>query len=175
MVPLLGVLVCMGTGCALRTVPPIRFLPILGKEKTIETTDVLLRLLKDRDRAVRAGAVDLLGDLGQAGDKKLKKEVARVLGLAMKDRDPGLRVQVVQKLGCDGGHVRQQIPVQRPQGSSPVRPHRGSHRDRQPRAGDFCPYSRSASFGPTHPLSWPNSHSVNRPASEHRSSLTLPL
>ena len=100
MVPLLGVLVCMGTGCALRTVPPIRFLPILGKEKTIETTDVLLRLLKDRDRAVRAGAVDLLGDLGQAGDKKLKKEVARVLGLAMKDRDPGLRVQVVQKLGA---------------------------------------------------------------------------
>ncbi len=97
---MLGVLVCMGSGCALRTVPPIRFLPILGKEKTIETTDVLLQLLKDRDRAVRAGAVDLLGDLGQKDDKKLKKEVARVLGLAMKDRDPGLRVQVVQKLGA---------------------------------------------------------------------------
>jgi hypothetical protein len=98
-VSLLGVFVGLNSGCALRTVPPIRFLPILGKEKTVQTTDVLMRLLKDRDRAVRAGAVDLLGDLGQTDDKKLKKEVARVLGMAMKDRDPGLRVQVVQKLG----------------------------------------------------------------------------
>ena len=97
---LLSVSVLASTGCGLRTVPPIRFLPILGKEKAVQTTDVLTRLLKDRDRTVRAGAVDLLGELGQAGDKKDKKEVARVLGLAMKDRDPGLRVQVVQKLGA---------------------------------------------------------------------------
>ena len=97
---LLSVSVLASTSCGLRTVPPIRFLPILGKEKAVQTTDVLMRMLKDRDRSVRAGAVDLLGELGQTGDKNDKKEVARVLGLAMKDRDPGLRVQAMQELSA---------------------------------------------------------------------------
>ena len=99
-VPVLGILVWTNTGCALRSVPPVRFLPILGKEKSVETTDLLMRALKDRDRAVRAEAVDLLGILGQTGDKNTKKKVAVVLGMAMMDRDPGLRLQAIQKLGA---------------------------------------------------------------------------
>ena len=87
-------------GCGLRTVPPIRYLPLLGKEKEITTTALLIRALRDRDVAVRAEAVDLLGVLSQSGDKGTKKEVARVLGLALKDRDPGLRLQAVERLGA---------------------------------------------------------------------------
>jgi len=96
---LVGGVIWLTAGCSLRTVPPIRFVPLLGAEKTIDTTDLLMRALKDRDRAVRAEAVDLLGVLGQSGDNSTKKKVAQILGMAMKDRDPGLRVQIVQKLG----------------------------------------------------------------------------
>ena len=87
-------------GCGLRTISPIRFLPILGKEKEISTTDVLVRALKDRDVSRRAEAVDLLGLLSQGPDKGIKKEVARVLGMGLRDSDPGLRLQVVEKLGA---------------------------------------------------------------------------
>ena len=105
-IPFLGVLIWSSAGCALRTVPPVRFVPILGTEKSIDTTDLLMRALQDRDRAVRAEAVDLLGILGQqTGDKKTKVKVAHVLGIAMKDRDPGLRLQAVQKLGQMDGSV----------------------------------------------------------------------
>ena len=38
--------------------------------------------------------------LAQAGDNKTKIEVARVMGMALKDQDPGLRVQVVEGLGA---------------------------------------------------------------------------
>ena len=86
-------------GCGLRTVPPVRYLPILGKEKQIATTQVLVRALTDRDLDVRAQAVELLGTLATDGDKNVKQEAARVLGLALKDRDPGIRLQAVEKLG----------------------------------------------------------------------------
>ena len=87
------------TGCGLRTIPPIKWVPLFGKEKSVETTDVLVRALRDRDVAVRAEAVALLAVLGQNGDKGTKREVAYVLGMALKDRDPGLRLQAVEKLG----------------------------------------------------------------------------
>ena len=83
----------------MRTIPPVRYLPILGKEKQIETTQVLVRALADRDLDVRAQAVELLGTLATDGDKNVKQEAARVLGLALKDRDPGVRLQAVEKLG----------------------------------------------------------------------------
>ncbi len=86
-------------GCGLRTIPPIRYLPILGKEKDITTTIVLTRALKDRNLAVRAQAVKLLGILSQSNEDKIKKQAAIALGIAAKDHDPGIRLQAIENLG----------------------------------------------------------------------------
>ena len=101
LVALVAILVVqsMTAGCGLRTVPPIRYLPILGKEKEVKTTQLLSRALQDRDIAVRAHAVKLLDVLSQSNDDKLKKRVARVLGTASKDSDPGIRLQAIETLG----------------------------------------------------------------------------
>ena len=96
---ILGLLLLCLTGCSVRTYPPIKYVPLLGKEKKITTTSVLARALKDRDVAVRAKAVELLGILSQSEKDKVKREVAQVLGLALKDRDAGIRLQVIEELG----------------------------------------------------------------------------
>ena len=87
------------TGCGLRTIPPIRYVPIIGKEKDITTTQVLSKALKDRDLDVRAQAVKLLGILSQSSDKKIKKAAAKILGIAARDSDPGIRLQAIESLG----------------------------------------------------------------------------
>lgn len=97
--PLCVLLALTAAGCGLRTIPPIRYLPILGKEKQVTTTDVLVRALNDRDVSMRAEAVELLGLLATSPDKGTRKDVASVLGSALKDVDPGLRLQVVEELG----------------------------------------------------------------------------
>ena len=97
---LLGVVLLMATGCAVRSVPPIRYAPLLGKEPATTTTDVLVRALRDQDVAVRAQAVELLGLLAQGPDKGTRQRVAAVLGTALMDRDPGLRLQAVETLGA---------------------------------------------------------------------------
>ena len=86
-------------GCGLRTIPPIRYVPIFGKEKEVTTTEVLVRALHDKDVSVRAEAIELLGLLATAPDDGLRKEVASVLGWALSDIDPGLRLQAVEELG----------------------------------------------------------------------------
>lgn len=96
---LLAILLWGAVGCGLRTVPPVKYMPLLGKEKKITTTAVLARALKDKDLNVRAQTVRLLEILSQSSDKKVKKAVARVLGTAIKDRDPGIRLQAVEVLG----------------------------------------------------------------------------
>jgi len=87
------------SGCGLRTIPPIRYVPIIGKEKDITTTQVLSKALKDRDLGVRAQAVKLLGILSQSSDKKIKKAAAKILGIAARDSDPGIRLQAIESLG----------------------------------------------------------------------------
>ena len=101
LIAILAVLVVqsMTTGCGLRTVPPIRYLPILGKEKEVKTTQLLSLALRDRDLAVRAHAVKLLDVLSQSNDEKIKKQVAKVLGTASRDSDPGIRLQAIETLG----------------------------------------------------------------------------
>jgi len=101
LIALIAVLIVQSVtvGCGLRTVPPIRYLPILGKEKEVQTTQLLSRALQDRDLAVRAHAVKLLDVLSQSNDDKIKKQVARVLGMASKDSDPGIRLQAIETLG----------------------------------------------------------------------------
>ena len=86
-------------GCGLRTVPPIRYLPILGKEKEVKTTQLLSRALQDQDLAVRAHAVKLLDVLRHSNDDKIKRQVAKVLGTASRDIDPGIRLQAIETLG----------------------------------------------------------------------------
>ena len=100
LVLVLGSALLLGaSGCGLRTIPPIRYVPIIGKEKDITTTQVLSKALKDRDLDVRAQAVKLLGILSQSSDKNVKKATAQVLGIAARDNDPGLRLQAIEILG----------------------------------------------------------------------------
>lgn len=96
----LSVVACLGlSGCGLRSVPPIRWVPLIGKEKPVSTTQVLVRALRDQDVSVRAEAVELLGLLATTPDNGTRKDVAAVLGSALRDRDPGLRLQAVEVLG----------------------------------------------------------------------------
>ncbi len=98
-VPLLLLAGLLLSGCGLRTIPPIRYLPILGAEPKVTTTQVLIRALRDGDVKLRAEAVELLGLLAMGPDKGTRQEVAIVLGSALRDSDPGLRLQVVEVLG----------------------------------------------------------------------------
>ena len=100
LVLVLGSALLLGaSGCGLRTIPPIRYVPIIGKEKDITTTQVLSKALKDRDLDVRAQAVKLLGILSQSSDNKIKKAAAKILGVAARDSDPGIRLQAIESLG----------------------------------------------------------------------------
>ena len=100
LVLVLGSALLLGaSGCGLRTIPPIRYVPIIGKEKDITTTQVLSKALKDRDLGVRAQAVKLLGILSQSADNKIKKSAAKILGIAARDSDPGIRLQAIESLG----------------------------------------------------------------------------
>ena len=100
LVLVLGSALLLGaSGCGLRTIPPIRYVPIIGKEKDITTTQVLAKALKDRDLGVRAQAVKLLGILSQSSDNKIKKAAAKILGVAARDSDPGIRLQAIESLG----------------------------------------------------------------------------
>ena len=100
LVLVLGSALLLGaSGCGLRTIPPIRYVPIIGKEKDITTTQVLSKALKDRDLGVRAQAVKLLGILSQSSDNKIKKAAAKILGIAARDSDPGIRLQAIESLG----------------------------------------------------------------------------
>ena len=92
-------LALLQSGCSLRTYPPIKYLPLLGKEKEVSTTAVLSRALKDRDVSVRAQAIEILGMLSQSDDDGTVKEAASQLGRALKDPDPGIRLQAVEVLG----------------------------------------------------------------------------
>lgn len=96
---LFGLWLAFTAGCAVRTYPPIKYVPLLGKEKEVRTTAVLVKALGDRDLNLRAQAVQVLGVLSQSTNKKLKREVARALGVALKDHDPGIRLQAVELLG----------------------------------------------------------------------------
>lgn len=86
-------------GCGLRTIPPIRHIPIIGAERVTTTTDVLVRALHDRDVSVRAEAVELPGLLATSPNDGTRKKVAAVLGWALEDGDPGLRLQAMEELG----------------------------------------------------------------------------
>ncbi|MBT3343250.1 MAG: HEAT repeat domain-containing protein [Gemmatimonadetes bacterium] len=92
-------LVTFLSGCGLRTVIPVRYVPILGAKPKTSTTQVLVRALRDGDVTLRAEAVELLGLLATGPDKGTRQGVAIVLGSALKDSDPGLRLQVVEVLG----------------------------------------------------------------------------
>lgn len=96
---ILGLWLAFATSCSVRTYPPIKYLPLVGKEKEIPTTTVLVKALGDRDLNLRAQAVQVLGVLSQSQSKKLKREVAKALGVALKDHDPGIRLQTVELLG----------------------------------------------------------------------------
>lgn len=91
--------VCLSS-CGLRTLPPMRYVPLLGAAPKVSTPAVLLRALHDPEVGVRAQAVKLLGELAQRPEAKDRREVAAALGLAARDRDPGIRLMAIERLGA---------------------------------------------------------------------------
>ena len=95
----LAVLLAYLAGCALRTVPPIRFVPLVGAQKKVTTPAVLAQALRDPDIAVRAQAVKLLGVLADNPSSKVRREVAAALGTAARDRETSIRLMALERLG----------------------------------------------------------------------------
>jgi HEAT repeat protein len=86
-------------GCGLRQLPPIKYVPKLGQERSVSTVDVLAQALDDKDVLVRAQAVQLLNSIYRNSPKKEKKHISKILGKASRDSDPGIRLQSIEILG----------------------------------------------------------------------------
>ena len=86
-------------GCGLRQLPPIKYVPKLGQERSVSTVDVLAQALDDKDVLVRAQAVQLLNSIYRNSPKKEKKHISKILGKASQDSDPGIRLQSIEILG----------------------------------------------------------------------------
>tara|TARA_B100001250_G_scaffold414599_1_gene454362 strand:- start:23840 stop:24286 length:447 start_codon:yes stop_codon:yes gene_type:complete len=86
-------------GCGLRQLPPVKYVPKLGQERSVSTVDVLAQALDDKDVLVRAQAVELLSSIYQDSPKKEKKHISKILGKASRDSDPGIRLQSIEILG----------------------------------------------------------------------------
>ena len=87
------------SGCGLRQLPPIKYVPKLGQERSVSTVEVLGQALNDKDVLVRAQAIQLLGSIYHVSPKQEKKHVSRILGKASRDSDPGIRLQAIELLG----------------------------------------------------------------------------
>jgi HEAT repeat protein len=86
-------------GCGLRQLPPVKYVPKLGQERSVSTVDVLAQALDDKDVLVRAQAVQLLSSIYQDSPKKEQKHISKILGKASRDSDPGIRLQSIEILG----------------------------------------------------------------------------
>ena len=97
---LLALLVCLGlgtAGCAIRRVPPIRFVPGLGQKPDYSMEGILQRALRDKNPAVRRDAVRLLGTMVATPEEQRRS--AGGLGKALKDEEEDIRLEAVKSLG----------------------------------------------------------------------------
>ena len=85
------------TGCFVRRVPPVKFIPALGQKPDYSMEGILERALLDKNPAVRKDAVRLLGTMIKTPEEQRRSAAA--LGRALKDREEGIRYEAVRALG----------------------------------------------------------------------------
>ena len=85
--------------CSLRQLPPIKYVPTLGQNRSVSTVEVLAQALEDEDILVRAHAVQLLGSIYRESSAEDRRHVTKILGKASQDSDPGIRLQSIEILG----------------------------------------------------------------------------
>ena len=85
------------TGCAVRRVPPVKFVPVLGQKPDYSMEGILKRALHDKNTSVRKDAVRLLGTMINTPEEQERSAAA--LGRALGDREEDIRFEVVRALG----------------------------------------------------------------------------
>ncbi|MDP6777587.1 MAG: HEAT repeat domain-containing protein [Candidatus Latescibacteria bacterium] len=97
---LTGLFLCallVANGCAVRRLPPIKYVPFLGKKPDSSIEAILGEALKDRNPIVRRDAVRLLGTM--TATPKEQRKSAESLGRALQDREEDIRLEAVKALG----------------------------------------------------------------------------
>ena len=79
--------------CAIRRIPPLRYIPFLGSKPDNSMEAILREALDDKDSRVRRDAVKVLGSMTRTADEQ--KRAAKSLGDALRDKDPMLRLEAV--------------------------------------------------------------------------------
>lgn len=95
--PALLALALLAQGCAIRRVPPIRYIPFVGSKPDNSMEAILKEALQDEDSRVRRDAVQVLGTMTRTPEESRK--AARSLGEALDDEDEMLRLEAVIALG----------------------------------------------------------------------------
>ncbi len=88
--------VCLA-GCAIRRVPPIRYVPVLGSKVDTSVEGILREALKDKYLLVRRDAVRLLGTMAATPEEQRRS--AKALGRALQDKEEDIRMEAVKALG----------------------------------------------------------------------------
>ena len=84
-------------GCAVRRVPPIRYVPLLGGKADASMEGILSKALEDKNPVVRRDAVKLLGTMVATPEEQ--RRTAEALGKALRDKEEDIRLEAVRALG----------------------------------------------------------------------------
>ncbi|HCR17942.1 MAG TPA: hypothetical protein DIU35_10710 [Candidatus Latescibacteria bacterium] len=90
-------LVFLAASCAVRRVPPVRYLPLLGESTDSSMEGILSVALKDKNPLVRRDAVNLLATMVSTPEEQRRSAAA--LGRALNDREEDIRLDAVRGLG----------------------------------------------------------------------------
>ena len=87
----------LSSGCAVRRLPPVKFVPLLGQKPDGSMEGILKQALNDKNKLVRQDAVRLLGTMIATPEEQ--KRSAAALGSALEDREDHIRMEAVRALG----------------------------------------------------------------------------
>ena len=96
-VMMLFICACGVAGCAVRSLPPIKFVPGVGHKPDYSMEGILQRALGDKNPAVRKDAVRLLGTMVNTPAEQQRSAAA--LGRALSDKEESIRLEAVRALG----------------------------------------------------------------------------
>ena len=96
-------------GCAVRRMPPLKYVPIMGQKPDSSMEGILQQALHDKNKLVRQDAVRLLGTMIATPEEQQRS--AEALGQALNDREEHIRMEAVRALGnipveISGPHLR---------------------------------------------------------------------
>ena len=88
---------CTFTGCFVRRVAPVKYIPGVGQKPDYSMEGILKRALHDKNPSVRKDAVRLLGTMINTPEEQRRSAAA--LGRALSDSEEDIRFEVVKALG----------------------------------------------------------------------------